>query len=154
MGAMVIAFLLAFPVGTLVEYLIHRFVLHARNRTLLAHKHRLHHKDNLADTLWADFRDFLPGMLPVGWIGFLHSTSAGIGFTLGGIVYVLFLATVHKLSHERPGLIFWMHPNSHCLHHCDKPSMNYGIVTRLWDRVFGTYADAEPSITTTKRAAL
>src|SRR5206468_6439848 len=81
--AVVVGFVVALPVGTLGEYLLHRFVLHARSRTYITHRHRLHHKDNRADTLWGDFRDFLPGMVPVGWLGFLHGIAAGFGFFLG-----------------------------------------------------------------------
>lgn len=139
-SAVPIAFLAAFPAGTFVEYVLHRFVLHAPRRTFVTFRHRLHHKFNRADTLWGDFRDFLPGMVPFGWLGFLHSVAAGIAFAIGGVMYVLLLALVHKLSHERPRLVFWMRPNSHELHHGETPRHNFGIVTRFWDVVFGTYA--------------
>jgi len=143
-SVIVVAFLVAFPIGTLVEYALHRFVLHSRRLTLIARRHRLHHKSNRADSLWGDFRDFLPGMLPVGWFGFLHSNAAGLAFLLGCVAYVLLLAAVHKLSHERPGIIFWMTPNSHSLHHGTTPRYNFGIITRIWDVVFGTYANQRP----------
>lgn len=140
----VLAFSLAFPAGTLVEYVLHRFVLHSHSRTLISRRHRLHHKSNRADTLWGDFRDFCPGMVPFCWFGFLHSTVAGVAFLLGGVVYVFILALVHKLSHERPRLVFWMNPNAHEFHHGDTPRLNFGIVSRFWDRVFGTYANGRP----------
>jgi sterol desaturase/sphingolipid hydroxylase (fatty acid hydroxylase superfamily) len=140
-----VAFLLALPTGTLVEYGLHRFVLHAPRRSFVTHRHRMHHKANAADTLWGDFRDFMPGMLPFGWFGFLHSTSAGIGWVVGGVAYVFFLALVHKLSHERPGFVFWMARNSHALHHDETPRHNFGIVTRFWDVVFGTYVNRRPT---------
>jgi sterol desaturase/sphingolipid hydroxylase (fatty acid hydroxylase superfamily) len=139
-----VAFALAFPVGTLVEYVLHRWVLHGRRRSFVAHRHRLHHKSNAADTLWGDFRDFSLGAVPVCWLGFLHSPAAGVGFLLGCAGYVFLLALVHKLSHERPGVVFWMSRNSHELHHGETPRHNFGIVTRFWDRVFGTYADRGP----------
>jgi len=136
-----VAFLLALPTGTLVEYALHRFVLHAPSRTYVTHRHRVHHKSNAADTLWGDFRDFLPGMAPFGWLGFLHGAAAGVGFLAGGVTYVFLLALVHKLSHERPALVFWMSPNSHELHHGGTPRHNFGILTRFWDVVFGTYSN-------------
>jgi sterol desaturase/sphingolipid hydroxylase (fatty acid hydroxylase superfamily) len=136
-----VAFLIALPVGTLIEYILHRFVLHARSRTFITRRHRLHHKSNAADTLWGDFRDFMPGMVPFCWLGFLHSVAAGVGFALGGVAYIFILALVHKLSHERPKLVFWMVHNAHELHHGETPRQNYGIVTRFWDRVFRTYAN-------------
>src|SRR5262245_50388741 len=132
-GIIITSFLLAFPTGTLVEYLLHRFVLHARSRTFISRRHRLHHKSNQADTLWRDFRDFLPGMVPFCWFGFLHSPSSGLAFLLGGVAYVFLLALVHTLSHKRPRLVFWMEPNSHSLHHGETPRDNFGIVTRFWD---------------------
>jgi sterol desaturase/sphingolipid hydroxylase (fatty acid hydroxylase superfamily) len=138
---LVVSLLLALPMGTLVEYIIHRFLLHARSRTFITHRHRLHHKDNRADTLWGDFRDFLPAMIPFCWFGFFHSAAAGIGFFLGCTAYIFILAFVHKLSHERPRLIFWMSPNAHALHHDETPRHNFGIVTRFWDVMFGTYTD-------------
>jgi sterol desaturase/sphingolipid hydroxylase (fatty acid hydroxylase superfamily) len=140
-AVIVIAFLLTFPAGTLVEYTLHRFLLHSRNRSFISRRHRLHHKSNQADTLWGDFRDFLPGMVPFCWLGFLHSVVAGLAFLVGGLGYVFLLASVHKLSHERPRLVFWMSPNSHVLHHGETPRHNFGIVTRFWDVVFGTYAN-------------
>jgi ubiquitin-conjugating enzyme E2 variant len=140
----VVAFSLAFPVGTLVEYVLHRFLLHSHSRTFISRRHRLHHKSNRADTLWGDFRDFLPGMLPFCWLGFLHSPAAGAAFLVGGVSYVLLLATVHKLSHERPRLVFWMSTNSHGLHHGETPRHNFGIVIRFWDVVFGTYSNERP----------
>ena len=143
-AVIVVAILLALAAGTLVEYTLHRFLLHARSRTFITRRHRLHHKSNQADTLWGDFRDFFPGMVPFCWFGFLHSTTAGIAFLAGGIIYVFLLASVHKLSHERPRLVFWMSPTSHELHHGETPRHNFGIVTRFWDIVFRTYADHRP----------
>lgn len=136
-----VAFGLAFPVGTLVEYVLHRWVLHAPRRVFVSHRHRMHHKANAADTLWGDFRDFYLGAVPFCWMGFLHSPAAGVGFFLGSAGYIFLLALVHKLSHERPRLVFWMSRNSHELHHGETPRHNFGIVTRFWDRVFGTYSD-------------
>ena len=144
-AVLLVAFALAFPVGTLAEYVLHRFVLHSHSRTFVSRRHRLHHKSNLADSLWGDFRDFLPGMVPFCWLGFLHGVPAGLAFLAGGVAYVLLLASVHKLSHERPRLVFWMRPNSHALHHGQTPRHNFGIVTRFWDRVFGTYGDRRPA---------
>ncbi len=146
------AFLLAFPLGTLVEYVLHRWVLHARSRSFFARRHRMHHKEYDADTVWADFRDFSVGGLPFFWFGFLHSVPAGLGLLFGGLAYVLLLAAVHKLSHERPRLVFWMTPNSHELHHGATPRHNFGIVTRFWDRVFGTFAESAPTRRSTGKA--
>ena len=140
-----IAFALAFPVGTLVEYILHRWVLHTRLFSFISHRHRMHHKSNEADTWWGEFRDFALASLPFSWIGFFHSTVAGFAFLVGGVSYALLMAVIHKLSHEHPKLLFWMHPPGHELHHGETPRHNFGIVTRFWDHVFGTYANERPA---------
>jgi sterol desaturase/sphingolipid hydroxylase (fatty acid hydroxylase superfamily) len=135
-----IAFLITIPYGTLIEYLFHRFVMHSHRFAIITRRHRLHHKANTADTLWSDFRDFMMGAFPFCWCGFFYSIPAGIGFLFGSVLYTFCLALVHKLSHDQPRLIFWMDPNSHELHHGITPQKNFGVITRFWDRVFGTYA--------------
>ena len=134
-----LAFLLAFPIGTLCEYIIHRFVLHSRLPTFISRGHGKHHESNAAGTLPVDFLDFSAGILPFGWLGFLYTVPAGLAFLCGGFGFVFCLALIHKLNHERPQLIFWMRPNSHTVHHNQHPRRNYGITSYFWDRVFGTY---------------
>ena len=136
------AFLLAFPVGTLCEYGIHRFVLHSRGETFISRGHGEHHRSNRAGSLLVDFRDFSAGIIPFGWFGFLHSVPAGVAFLAGGFAFVFCLALVHKLNHEHPEIVFWMRPNSHAVHHEQTPRRNYGISSHFWDVVFGTYSPA------------
>lgn len=128
--------------GTLAEYVVHRFVVHSRQRWFVTRRHAMHHKHNAADTVWGDFRDFLPWILPVAWLGFLAGVWPGVGFLLGCIGHVLLLALVHHWSHDCPRRIFWMNPNVHEVHHSRTPRANYGVTTTLWDRVFGTYVAA------------
>lgn len=137
-----VAFLLAFPVGTFCEYLIHRFVLHSRIPTFISRGHGVHHTSNAAGTLLVDFRDFSAGLIPFGWLGFLHSVPVGVAFFAGGVGFVFALALIHKWNHEHPGRVFWMRPNSHVTHHNAHPRHNYGITSRFWDVVFGTDAPA------------
>jgi sterol desaturase/sphingolipid hydroxylase (fatty acid hydroxylase superfamily) len=135
-----VAFVLAFPVGTLCEYIIHRFVLHSRVPTFISRGHGKHHESNRAGALLVDFRDFSAGILPFGWLGFLFGIPPGVAFLTGGFCFVFCLALIHKLNHTCPELIFWMRPNSHTVHHEQHPGHNYGITSHFWDLVFGTYA--------------
>lgn len=139
-------FLAALPFGSLVEYLLHRFVIHARVSNGITRRHKMHHKSNQADSLWGDFRDFSPGFLPFCWLGFLAGRSAGVAFLLGTVFYAFVVALIHKLSHEHPNWIFWMSPDVHSIHHQQSPRANYGIVTHFWDLVFGTYQPAKPIV--------
>jgi sterol desaturase/sphingolipid hydroxylase (fatty acid hydroxylase superfamily) len=134
-----VAFLAAVLLGTLVEYLAHRFVLHARWRTRVVRRHRLHHKRYVRYSLVSEFAGFFPGAVPFLGLGFVYGRAAGVAFLAGGVGYVVLLAACHKLSHQDPRRLFWMNPNLHALHHDRHPRCNYGITTGLWDRVFGTY---------------
>jgi sterol desaturase/sphingolipid hydroxylase (fatty acid hydroxylase superfamily) len=58
------------------------------------------------------------------------------------VFYVFLLALVHKLSHDRPGLISWLPRTVHELHHEETPRANFGITTRFWDVVFRTYRNS------------
>lgn len=130
------AFLLAFPVGTLVEYWAHR----AMHRFLLKRKHAEHHRDGWGQGWFGEFVDYVVGCLPIIPAGFLYSVEAGIGFAAGGLLYAAFAAYAHQLQHERPELCFWMPRPVHAIHH-EKHlwKANFGISLDLWDRVFGTY---------------
>ena len=134
------AFLLAFPIGTLAEYLIHRFVLHSRIQTFISRGHGQHHKSNAAGSIAVDFRDFSSGILPFGWLGFAHSVPAGLAFLAGAFAFVFCLTVIHKWNHEHPERIFWMRPNSHVTHHEWGRRRNFGITSHFWDRIFGTFA--------------
>src|SRR5262245_16002143 len=53
-------------------------------------------------------------------------------------------AYTHKLSHERPEMVFWLRFPSHYMHHYHNMwHHNFGTTTLLWDRLFGTYKDVE-----------
>jgi len=137
----VVAFLAAFTVGTLVEYLVHRLM---HSRVLLGRKHAEHHRDGWGQGWLGECGDyFLPTLLVI-WVGFLRSAPAGIGWALGGFLYAALAAYAHQLQHEYPDLVFWMPRPVHTLHH--KHHMwknNFGILVDWWDRVFGTYQYVE-----------
>lgn len=132
-------FFAAIILGTLIEYLLHRYFLHSRLRHWVIFRHKMHHKTYVRYSIASEFLGFFPGAIPFLWIGFVHSTAAGIAFIIGAIVYVLAVAVAHKWSHEAPHRLFWMNPVVHEVHHTDSVRWNYGVVTSFWDRVFGTY---------------
>jgi len=139
MVTLVAFFLFACVLGTLVEYVLHRFFLHSRFHHWVIRRHKLHHKTHVRYSIASEFLGFFPAAIPFLWIGFVHSTPAGIAFIAGEITFVLAVAIVHKWSHEAPHRIFWMNPAVHHVHHTDSVRWNYGVMTTFWDRVFGTY---------------
>ena len=135
-------FAAAVVLGTLVEYLLHRFVLHSRLRHWIIRRHKMHHKTYVRYSVASEFAGFFPAALPFLWIGFVHSVAAGFAFIAGAVVYALAVATAHKWSHEAPHRLFWMNPVVHAVHHADSVRWNFGVLTTFWDRVCGTYRAA------------
>ncbi|MBA4191926.1 MAG: hypothetical protein C0467_28435 [Planctomycetaceae bacterium] len=145
MATIITFFLAGLAVGTLVEYLLHRFLLHSRLRHRIIRRHKMHHKTHVRHSIVSEFLGFFPGVVPFLWVGFAHNTSAGVAFVVGELVYVLAVAVAHKWSHEAPHRLFWMNPVVHDLHHDGRSRWNYGVVTSFWDRVFGTYTTSRKS---------
>lgn len=144
--AVIIAFFAAgLALGTLVEYLVHRFFLHSRLRHWVIRRHKMHHKTYVRYSVASEFRGFFPAAVPFLWVGFVHSTAAGLAFVAGEVAYVLAVAVAHKWSHEAPHRLFWMDPAVHAVHHADSVRWNFGVLTTFWDRVFGTYRAASCS---------
>ena len=136
-----LALLLAFLVGTLVEYVVHR-LMHAR--ILLGQKHLEHHKEGTAQGWWGEFLDYFLPSIPFLWLGFLYSVSAGAGWVVGGFIYACIAAYAHQVQHDNPDLVFWLNKPVHHLHHKGKMwHHNFGITFSLWDKVFGTYKNID-----------
>lgn len=129
----------AIVLGTLIEYLTHRFFLHSQLRHWMVRRHKMHHKEYVRYSVASEFVGFFPPAIPFLWVGFLHSAGAGLAFLAGAFVYVLAVALAHKWSHEAPHRLFWMSPAVHAAHHASSVRWNFGVVTNFWDRVFGTY---------------
>ena len=132
-------FAAALVLGTLVEYLLHRFLLHSQLRPRVIRRHKMHHKTYVRYSIASEFLGFFPPAIPFLWVGFVHSAEAGVAFIAGEVVYVLAVAVAHKWSHEAPHRLFWMGPAVHAAHHTAGVRWNYGVLTTFWDRVFGTY---------------
>lgn len=134
------AFVLAGLVGwTLIEYLMHRFVLHG----MLPFRrwHEEHHERPaalicaptlLSATLIAVLV-FLPALELAGtW----YASSLTLGVMAGYLAYSI---THHAIHHWRAGNS-WLKQRKRCHalhHHVDKPGC-YGVTTAFWDRVFGS----------------
>jgi sterol desaturase/sphingolipid hydroxylase (fatty acid hydroxylase superfamily) len=110
---------------TLAEYIGHRFVLHA----IAPVQHRIHHArpqeaiDKIFWQIWLSF-------------GVLYLTTGGVVLAGALVAYAWYLL-VHYCAHHNPAIL----PASLLKHHLDHhkfASRNYGVTTRLWDRVFGT----------------
>jgi sterol desaturase/sphingolipid hydroxylase (fatty acid hydroxylase superfamily) len=110
---------------TLAEYITHRFVLHA----IAPVQHRRHHarpQEAIDKVFWQIWLAFAVAYLAVG------------GAVLAGVLvaYAWYLH-VHYCVHHSPQIL----PASLLKHHIDHhrfANRNYGVTTKVWDRLFGT----------------
>jgi sterol desaturase/sphingolipid hydroxylase (fatty acid hydroxylase superfamily) len=125
---------------TLVEYIIHRFILH--HVVFIRDMHDRHHRSptELIDTpIWLSFSFMLAGvLLPSWWVfGFGIATGFTVGMTLGYLAYGL----MHHAMHHwriRHGTYLYRAKRRHAQHHASVDEGNYGVSSPLWDYVFGT----------------
>jgi sterol desaturase/sphingolipid hydroxylase (fatty acid hydroxylase superfamily) len=110
---------------TLAEYITHRFVLHA----IAPVQHGIHH---------ARPRDAVDKIFWQIWVGFvaLYFTTAGAVLAGALFAYAWYLF-IHYCAHHNPAIL----PAFLLKHHLDHhrfANRNYGVTTKLWDRVFRT----------------
>ena len=124
-----------FIVWTLAEYWIHRSLLHGPYWMGI---HEYHHKHPKHLTIFPWYQ--LPGYFTA--IGVAIWVSSGedwiavyAGFLVGWIAFFV----QHHMMHHHPewDMDFAMRHNAHH----KMTTVNYGITTDLWDRVFGTYRE-------------
>ena len=110
---------------TLAEYITHRFVLHA----VAPVQHGIHH---------ARPQDAIDMIFWQIWLAFsvVYLTTGGTVLAGALIAYAWYLY-VHYCAHHNPAIL----PASLLKHHLDHHKFarrNYGVTTKVWDRVFGT----------------
>ncbi|MFL5004620.1 MAG: sterol desaturase family protein [Microvirga sp.] len=125
---------------TLLEYVLHRYVLH--HVPGFEQMHDAHHADPLASVgapIWVTLPMLcLCGLLPLWWpVGFLQASGLTTGLVLGYLWYI----TVHHASHRwHPDhrSYFYRRKRCHAQHHASQDGWNFGVTTSLWDHIFGT----------------
>jgi sterol desaturase/sphingolipid hydroxylase (fatty acid hydroxylase superfamily) len=125
---------------TLAEYLLHRLVFH--HFPFIKNMHDAHHATPTALIGSPTWLSVAIGSIviftPLWWaVGFMIASAVTTGLMIGYLCYV----TVHHLNHHaKPGhgkYLYWA-KRRHALHHYCGETKNFGIVTNLWDRLFGT----------------
>jgi sterol desaturase/sphingolipid hydroxylase (fatty acid hydroxylase superfamily) len=110
---------------TVAEYITHRFVLHA----IAPVRHGIHHarpQDAIDKIFWQIWLAF----------GVVYLTTGGTVLAGALVAYAWYLS-VHYCAHHNPTIL----PASLLKHHLDHHKFarrNYGVTTKVWDRVFGT----------------
>ena len=130
-----------FVIWTLLEYVLHRSVLH--KKTYFAPMHGQHHAAPLAfigTPAWVSVAVLSGAFLfPTWyWVGF----NVADGLTVGVMLGYWWYGVVHHMVHHHAntsspsyfnGLRAW-----HMRHHYSPKRGNFGVTTPVWDHVFGT----------------
>jgi sterol desaturase/sphingolipid hydroxylase (fatty acid hydroxylase superfamily) len=136
-----LAAMVGFVTWTLLEYFLHRSILH--NKTYFAPMHGEHHAAPLAfigTPAWVSVSVLSASfLLPVWWwLGFAVADGVTVGVMLGYWWY----GVVHHVIHHHPNKPSPSYFNAlrawHMRHHYSPKSGNFGVTTSLWDHVFGT----------------
>ncbi len=128
---------------TLLEYAMHRIVLH--RVAYFERMHDVHHKAptaKIGTPSWASlsiavFGILMPSVLLLG--GFL-----GSGLTIGILVgYLWYICVHHAVHHWRPrhGSYLYRAKIRHSRHHFADHHSNYGVTTAIWDGALRSRAD-------------
>ncbi len=126
---------------TLIEYLLHRFVLH--RMPVFAAMHEVHHaapRAYVGTPTWLSLGVvacvvFLPTFLASS-LNVASGVAAGVmaGFFWYGLVH----HTIHYRRPRRLAARLSTASRRHFVHHYSKQPGNFGVTTALWDHVFGT----------------
>jgi sterol desaturase/sphingolipid hydroxylase (fatty acid hydroxylase superfamily) len=130
-----------FVMWTLLEYILHRAVLH--KKTHFAPMHGEHHASPLAyigTPAWISVSVLSACvLLPVWWwVGFNVADGLTVGVMLGYWWYGVVHHVIHHHSNTSSPSYFNALRAWHMRHHYSPKSGNFGVTTSLWDRVFGT----------------
>ena len=139
MGALL--FLLGFVQGSLIEYLVHRYLFHGLGKkkdSMFAYHLRDHH-------LVSRKNDFIDNKLSVHeaigvvFLVALHVPALFLStYLFTGIAFYAFLFVVlHNTMHKTPGLAekyFWWHWN----HHMKNQNKSWNVVLPIFDLLTGT----------------
>lgn len=154
----IISFLLGVIVWSFLEYIIHRFLGHVhKGKNFFKSEHLRHH---------GIFAYFAPiykkagsALLVFGFLYFILSLLVPSLFALMFLLGFSFMYTLYEVTHFRfharlpiaaPFVILRKH---HFYHHFHNPKTNFGVTTRIWDRVFGTFTAVE-KVRVPKRMAM
>ena len=140
---------------TLLEYILHRFMLH--RIPVFALMHDAHHQVPLAfvgTPTWLSLAVIGGCVFLPAWA--LASLNTAFGLTVGVMAGFFWYGIVHHAIHyRRPRSIarrLLGASRRHAQHHYAHQPGNFGVTTAFWDRVFGTALHAAASRTARARS--
>jgi sterol desaturase/sphingolipid hydroxylase (fatty acid hydroxylase superfamily) len=144
---------------TFGEYVMHRFVMHeAKGRGLPSREHLRHHAeyDSVLESWWFAWAGIVGLGVALGINMAKVVGPAGWGLGIGWVGAYGFYDWIHYRAHRRP----IRHPyerwvrKHHFHHHFGHPTVNHGVTTPIWDKVFGTFEKVDRPIRVPRRLAM
>ena len=136
-----------FGIWSLFEYVVHRFVNHSANGSARwnwdDHNYHHSHPHDVGEFVYT-LRFSAPVGLGCACLGFMSFEQGGdglscvAGFWLGYLLYEWIHLCSHLPEANQPAWL-WAWSATHRRHHISREPGNYGFITSLWDRVFGSY---------------
>lgn len=135
---------------TLIEYLLHCFVLHGDSvlGSMFAPMHAVHHESPRAyvgTPTWITLGVFSLAAFVPAWV--CVSLNVASGLTAGLMAGFLWYGVVHHVIHyRRPRLLVALLSDTarrHMYHHYSAQPGNFGVTLAFWDRVFGTVIEGQ-----------
>ncbi len=135
-------------IWTLIEYLLHCFVLHGDSMLarVFAPMHAVHHESPRAyvgTPTWITLGVFWLAVFVPAWA--CVSLNVASGLTAGVMAGFLWYGVVHHTIHyRRPRLLApWLTAAArrHMYHHYSPQPGNFGVTVAFWDHLFGTVID-------------
>jgi sterol desaturase/sphingolipid hydroxylase (fatty acid hydroxylase superfamily) len=138
-GASVIVGFLAWG---LLEYVLHRFVMHGRP-SMARRGHALHHADGTAFISTPAFIVMAAAWVICAMLSLVFPVGVACLLVFGLYAGYNYYALLHHVQHHRAtGLAgvgyFARLARTHRIHH-DDHLVNYGVSTTIWDRLLGTF---------------
>jgi len=152
-GLDIVAWCLAGLAGwTLIEYFLHRVLLHGVQP--FRGWHAVHHQRPMAligtPTVLSAALVVVLVFLPAMWLGGLWRACA---VTAGVLVGYLFYSLMHHAMHHWRTDITWLRRRKrwHASHHHDATPGCFGVTSGFWDHVFRSKHQARPVRSATRR---
>lgn len=143
-----------FLLWTLMEYFLHRWVLHGWQKA--AREHAKHHRDTQALIATPIFIIPLLAVLIFAGLAFATTIDDAALFVFGLYAGYNYFVIVHHMQHFHPEVLarsplFERNLRLHELHH-RHPNTHFGISCSLWDRAFGSIVEAAQRRSSTMRS--
>lgn len=141
------ACLLGISFWTLVEYMLHRFVLHKLPGIAQLHdRHHVRPSAFVGTPVWISFIAWLIVFLLLWRISDFEIASGGLsGLILGYVWYLLVHDAVHRWPLKQDSWLLKVRRRHLLHHHHSDRTGNFGVSTGFWDAVFKTEISRKPS---------